>query len=317
MEFKQELLLSHSEPLMEIIGGSNIQIIDTFLLAQHRYDNPTHFWEVYGVNSLKHLKSVLSHGRGPLEVLFSYYAGQYEKVNGDNWMFTLDMNASKLFKINLDESIRSGVDIVELISPLPRHTYPYFVTGDGLFLNLSYDQEKGTVCLIIEDNSWENPTVVKEIYSNISPEDYYIISPKIYYNRKRNKVCIIPKNLDYIRITDFKGNGDIIVSTADSDGMSSARQERDRDWMQMVMPYSNSMTTDDYIFALYINKKIANLNDIPEESVIHVFDWNGEAVAKLRFEDYVTSFAVDMKNKTIYTMDNMEQLYKYDINSIF
>ena len=198
LKFKQELVLPHGKPLREIFGGSSLQIIDTLLLVQHQYENPTYFWEVYSLNNLDHIKSILSRGRGPGEVLFAHYTGQHEKINDDNWMFFFDTNSSKFLKINLDESIRSGKDMVELVSTVSRDKFPYFAIDKDVFLYCNYNRDGGYMSLMKGDNSWKNPVMDKKYHRNITPDDYNKLIHSMYYNKKNNKVCVIPYYVDHI-----------------------------------------------------------------------------------------------------------------------
>lgn len=311
LKFKHEYKFPPGNPVLRLIGGNSIQIIDTLLLIQHQYENPAFHWDVYGLNGLQHLKSILRHGRGPLEVLFAHYAGQHETVNGENWMYCLDMNSARFLKINLDKSIRSGVDAVELVSPFDPAKSPCFAISNELFLYRDYDRKEGSVNLVKGDNSWKNPTVIRALFRNVTDEELNKLTYSFYYNKVRNKVCVVPSYLDRIHIVDLEGDDDIIASTAVSDEWQTVRRQ---DFPELTVFYTSTRITDDYIFALYTNKKITEMGNIPDEVEIHVFNWDGDAVAKLRFEDKITSFAVDMKRRVLYGMDNLEQLYAYDFS---
>jgi hypothetical protein len=311
LRFEQEYVFPSAAPLLEVFGGSNIEIIDTLLLVQHRHENPAYFWEVYNLNNLEPLKSILRRGRGPLEVLFAHYTGQYERVNDENWMFFLDMNSAKFMKINLTESL-SGNDIIELVTAVDPEKSPCFAIEDDLFLYFDYHEDDKNLYLMKGDYSWENPEMVKKIYRNITNDDYNKLTHSVYYNKKSNKICIIPYYVDHIQIIDLGGNNDMILSTAESNTWQTTRSQN---FESTTVFYGNSTVTDEYIFALYTNKKITEMDTFPEDVEIHVFNWAGDPVAKLRFENHITSFAVDAKNKVLYGMNHMEQIYAYDISA--
>lgn len=312
LEFKQECRFPAGNPLLQLSGGSSVQIIDTLLLVQHQYENPSFYWEVYGLNSLQHLKSILRHGRGPLEVLFAHYAGQHEMIDNENWMFFFDANSARFLKINLNRSIRSGIDDIELVSSVDAEKIPCFALSDDLLLYRDYNPDDGSVNLMKSDNSWKTPILVKNIYKHITSDDYGKLAHSLYYNKKNRKVCVVPCYVDQIQIIDLEGKDDMILSTAKSNDWQTIRRQ---DFSESTVFYASTRITDDYLFALYANRKIAEMGNIPDEVEIHVFNWDGDAVAKLRFEDNITSFAVDMKNRVLYGVDDSERLYAYDFGS--
>lgn len=313
LKFNQEHKFPAGVPIIEEFIGQGIHIIDTLLLVQHQYENPSYYWDVYNLNNLKCLKSILRQGRGPDEVLFAHYDGQYENENGDICMLISDFNSAKFIKINLTQSIKSGKDVVELISDIEPEKSPYFLMDNNIFLYSDYNRDEGYLSLVKGDNSWKNPEIVKKIYKNITYDDFLKLSRTMYYNKKNNKVCIINGYVDHIQLIDVDGDDDMILSTAESDNWQAIRNENISESTKVF--YTSTRITDDYIFSLYTNKKLSEFGDVPKEVVIHVFNWNGDAIAKICFEDYLTSFAVDMKNKVLYGINNMEQMYAYDISS--
>jgi hypothetical protein len=311
LQFKQEHTFPPSEnPLLEVFGGTGLHIIDTLLLVQRQHENPSYYWEIYNLNSLKHVKSILRHGRGPSEVLFVNYAGQHEKINGEEWMFFSDVNSAKFLKINLTESVHSGKDIVELMSPIDPVKSPYFAIDNDALLYCEYDQEDGNIRLMTCDRSLKNPSMLKEICQNVTPDDSWKLVHYIGYSENNNKVCIAPYYVDHIQIIDLESNKDMVLSTAKSDNWPTVREQ---DFTDLTLFYSGIRTTDDYIFTLYYDKKISEMVNSPKETEIHVFDWDGDAVARLCFEDHIASFAVDMKNKVLYGINHMEQIYAYNV----
>ena len=314
LRFEQEYVMpSGGDPVLELLpGGQAVYIIDTLLLAQHRYENPAYHWDVYSLNSLAHLKSILRNGRGPDEVLFAIYAGQYEKIKDEIWMYVLDLNSARFLKINLTQSIQSEGDIIELISNIVSDKSPYFVTDNDNFIYNAYNRNDHSISLMKNDISWGNQVVYKNIYRGVAPNDYHKLRYSLLYNEKDKKVCLTPSYIDQIQIIDLKGNNDMVLSTAKSNDWEIIRQE---DVLSATVFYTSTRITDDFIFALYRNQKVMELESTPKETEIHVFNWAGDAIAKICLADYITSFDVDIKNKTLYGLDNLERVYAYDISS--
>lgn len=313
LKFKQEGIKPHTKPIFEFPAGSSIQIIDTLLLVQHQDENPSYYWDVYSLNNMKHLKSILRKGRGPDEVLFAHYAGQYEQINDDIWMYFLDVNSGKFLKINITESIRLGNDIIELITAIDSDKFPYFAVNNDTFIYCNNNRNEGYISLVKGDNSWKNPVMEKKYIRHITFEDFNKLTHSLHYNKKNDKVCVVPFYINHIHIIDLDGNDDIISSAAGNNNWQTISRN-DISGLTTIF-YSTTRTTDDFIFTLYNNKQIAEMGNTPEETVIHVFDWNGKALTRILLEDNITSFAVDIKNKILYGLDNLSYLYKYDISS--
>lgn len=311
VKFSQEYLFPSGEPLCEVYGGGNLHLIDTLLLIEHIYENPSHHWDVYNVNDMKHLRSILRHGRGPNEVLLTHYAGQYERIDGDIWMFFMDPATDRFLRVNLSESIRSGYDVVELVTSIDYVNAPFFKIDDDTYLYCQQNNNEGYTSLMIGDNSWKNPVMEKKVYQGVETGNLYKLGNSFFYNQANNKVCAFPLYVNHFQIVDLEGNNDLIISTADSDDWRLIEQ---RDFEDLSVFYSSKRITDDYIFALYFNKKISEWDKVVEESEIHIFNWSGEGVARLRFKNNIVTFAVDMKNKVLYALNNLEQLTAYDIS---
>ena len=50
---------------------------------------------------------------------------------------------------------------------------------------------------------------------------------------------------------------------------------------------------------------------------IILFDWQGEPLARLNLDHFITSFDIDFTNGHLYTLDVLsDEFYKYDINDI-
>ena len=67
----------------------------------------------------------------------------------------------------------------------------------------------------------------------------------------------------------------------------------------------------EYIYALYVNKKDNLFSHAEGETEIHVFNWEGAPIAKIRIPDNIIYFTVDEKHHYIYGLKGNEELYRY------
>ena len=313
LEFEKECIKPQTEPILELPAGSSIQIIDTLLLVQHQDENSSYYWDVYSLNNMMYLKSILRKGRGPNEVLFAHYAGQYEKTEDAVWMYFLDVNSGRFLKINLTESVRPGNDVIELVTAIESDKFPYFAVNNDTFIYCNKNRDEGYISLVKGDNSWKNPVMEKRYIRHITSGDFNKLTHSLYYNKKNNKVCAVPFYINHIQIIDLEGKDDIISSAAGNNNWETVNRN-DISGLTTIF-YTTTRTTDDLIFALYNNRQIAEMGNTPGQTVIHVFDWNGKALTRILLEDSIISFAVDIKSKMLYGLDNGSYIHRYDISS--
>ena len=78
-----------------------------------------------------------------------------------------------------------------------------------------------------------------------------------------------------------------------------------------ILYYSSLQVFSEYIYALYVNKKDNLFSHAEGETEIHVFNWEGAPIAKIRIPDNIIYFTVDEKHHYIYGLKGNEELYRY------
>ena len=78
-----------------------------------------------------------------------------------------------------------------------------------------------------------------------------------------------------------------------------------------ILYYLSLRVSSEYIYALYLNKKLGLYPHEEGETEIHVFNWEGAPIAKIRIPDNIIYFAVDEKHHYIYGLKGNEELYRY------
>lgn len=228
-------------------------------------------------------------------------------------MYFLDLNSGRFLKINLTGSIKSGNDVIEVVTAIDSDKFPYFAVNNDTFIYCNKNWNERYISLVKGDNSWKNPVMEKKYIRHITSDDFDKLTHSLYYNKKNEKICVVPFYINHIQIIDLEGKNDIISSAAGNNNWQTVSRN-DISGLTILF-YTAIRTTDDFIFALYNNRQIAGMGNTPEQRVIHLFDWNGKALTRILLEDSITSFAVDIKNKTLYGLDNLSYLYRYDISS--
>ena len=63
-----------------------------------------------------------------------------------------------------------------------------------------------------------------------------------------------------------------------------------------ILYYSSLQVFSEYIYALYVNKKDDLFSHAEGETEIHVFNWKGAPIARIRIPDNIIYFTVDEKH---------------------
>lgn len=77
-------------------------------------------------------------------------------------------------------------------------------------------------------------------------------------------------------------------------------------------------TSDKYFFELYDERTIYE-SDFENKSLktsIRVYNWNGDFVTKLNFDESLTSITYNDTNKSLYALDKDENIYRYNLKDI-
>ena len=78
-----------------------------------------------------------------------------------------------------------------------------------------------------------------------------------------------------------------------------------------ILYYLSLRVSSEYIYALYLNKKLGLYPHEEGETEIHVFNWEGAPIARIRIPDNIIYFTVDEKHHYIYGLKGNEELYRY------
>ena len=78
-----------------------------------------------------------------------------------------------------------------------------------------------------------------------------------------------------------------------------------------ILYYLSLRVSSEYIYALYLNKKLGLYPHEEGETEIHVFNWEGAPIARIRIPDNIIYFTVDEKHRYIYGLKGNEELYRY------
>jgi len=82
--------------------------------------------------------------------------------------------------------------------------------------------------------------------------------------------------------------------------------------------YTRVQADDQYIYALFVGDKISDKESFSKVDEVHVFDWNGNFVKKLRLSNSIREMSLNIKNNRLYGYDDVVEgvVYCYDLARI-
>jgi hypothetical protein len=295
-------------------------IVDSFLIvAQSRPDS---IYSIFQLPDCKYLMSFGIKGRGPNEFLNSSHGFTLAPVYSDQGSFAVD-------------NMRNNIQYYRINDIMQNYMTPYKIeelpsTMDG-FQTIGYFYDT-----IIIAAPWRLKMLLLKYHSINKKIDLFKGYPNVYSFddlmslRNQYTGCITVKqdNSKFALAYGTKGIieiysiNDTIPITISYKGFPSLEENlglrKDSKFStfskdEMIFCWGIS-STNRYIYAKIYNDKYFNISDgkgllrsyIAE---IHVFDWSGKLVTRLKPDNFYTEFVVDKNDKYLYTIDeNVENI---------
>lgn len=308
-----------------------LYILDTLLITTS--NSGDYHYHAYHTNTLEYLGSVGVRGEGPDEWTMPYTTdGQYETDNSGIHLWIFDYLRGHISQINLTRTLNSG-------SPYPQYDeriqingkeFPFFrlfyvndslLIGDSWMLEQnkarikSYNPLNGDVRRSSLFPSMKNlkelpAEIINSLYTTSfvkHPSKNLFVQAMFVFNR----IDIFNEDLDLIStIVDGENWEDNYYDAKDIDPSSNFLTEK-------VNGFDGLAVTNDFIFALEIRIKDSDNPSNRLDSFVRVYNWEGNAVCLLQFENELSSIAIDENAGMFYATDyKNEKVLRYDINRI-
>lgn len=324
-----EVSLLSTEIELDSIYSSFFYVIDSMAIFYN--DNGDKAFDIVKFGTRGKIGSFCSRGRGHKEFLslspiFQIYQNQNEKKG-----LLFAPNESKLLIWNITESIRKDSTIYDNIilyswrdkSPVA-FCNQYIIGEDSVLLyfpSVTLSSEDRIINsyyqirtlkdnkLLTEINIFDHPIDNKE--SKVLPSNFFNVFSSL--KPDRSKLVEVMTRLPQINILNIKTgkvSGYRMKNTQDEDVFLT-------DMENSLFCYCGVVTDNKYIYALWIGSP---QNDIPIEkgyNIIHVFDWDGNLVRKIKLEQPVHRLSLDNQRSILYGWNiERHKLYKYDLLSL-
>jgi hypothetical protein len=319
-KFPQTFQVNHSSEIeLDIIGIQDFHIHDSLLIL--KTTDKDGFWAFLSLPNYDFLGKFITKGDGPYEHIFSPKIGDIFN-EGENLFITVyDHQKAKSYKMNITESVISKeLSISKLNDSLPRNTIFNFLRIDSATffckeINNSLTQQTR---FILENGEEKTPPVLEKLNlaSIKEHEDFNILATVILYDSDRKIIVEMPAGLNYINMYSLDGSLAKTICVGDKLDNIGRIQEKAR-WNRMYT-FANLRLFENFWGVLHINESyvIYQTKRIKLPSIM-LFDWNGEPLAELNLNRFITSFDIDFRNGYLYTLDvHTDEFYKYDIKDI-
>lgn len=147
-------------------------------------------------------------------------------------------------------------------------------------------------------------------------QDINILSTITKFNPDRNIVIEMPVILNYINM--YSLDGTFTRTLCIGDKVDDIEDIQDKKLWERIYTFNDIATFPDFWGVVYINEDAKTYQTGRKKlPCIYLFDWEGKPLAELKLKHFITTFDIDLRNRTLYTFDlEDEVLHKYDINEI-
>ena len=304
--FQDEVQIIGKQKDIAPIGTLGLHIIDTFIISTQ--SNLPEYLGVYQKEDGKKIKDLLPIGRGPNEFLDFTFKGQYCKNKEEIKLYFSDCNKGYFYELNLTQTLQQDTLNISKISRIPYRSFPTFAT-DSFYISKTYIPENQKLIYLMHDSTGQ---VIYQypLYDKVDFIRYNQINSADRIKPDLSKIAMGMLMFNQINILDLKENNNFTITAATGNTYLSKKY---LDEHEPIIYYCDLECTDKYIYALYVNQKMSEWQRIAHPTEIHVFDWNGNAVYKLKTQETLLNIDIDETGQKIYGLATEEQVFIYDI----
>lgn len=304
----------------DLIGMKQFRIVDSLLIVSTNDKNG--FWSFFLADDLSFKGSFIKQGQGPNEFIYSpdIINSSFQREKDQLIVFIYDFQTGRLYKMNVDDSFSTQENILELTKDnLPPFLFDFAIIDDGIFYCKEIANEQ-TQQLRYILNHGEKETPIKFDRLNKAQvakgEDFNIISSITVKHPKKDIIVEAPITLNQINLFSCMDELQKTICVGDKlDNIGSI--ENKIQWMR-IYTYGAVRTYNDFFAVLRIGDDKKTFQTTRKSlPIIQLFNWEGEPIAEIKVNRFITSFDFDLRNKYLYTLDGpTDEFYRYNISSI-
>lgn len=297
----------------EVLNCIDILIInDTTLIIQNQpnEENKNHF-VAYSTRSFECLGSFIPYGRASGEMLFPSFA----KGNSRSNFGISESPLGKSYIVDLDNTISSGLATIKESIAMPVNASFWIPVSDDKQITTNISKDGYLFSL-----GYRNGDIIETFnpYRNINYSEQYITnySGILVYNEEKNILVHIMLFLPQITIMNINDRTIQLIAVNDDYKQWKMAVNQTTD-LEVFQYYSNATSSSKFIIASYVECKLGDLIQGENECCLHVFDWEGNLLKKIKIEENIGNMAFDERTGFLYCVDNMRgTVIRYNLSDI-
>ena len=307
---------------IDIIGINDFCIYDSLLILSTT--DREGLWSFVSLPDYVFIGKFFTLGQGPYEFTQSPYVGsnkvKFFKEKEELFAAIYHFNKGMLYKMNISESIKNKrLNIYTLKDSLPPILFNFVMIDSTTFFCKELNNMQTQQIRYILDMGKKNipPHLEKLNLAAIEKdEDFNLLSTSTKHNINKNIIIEAPTDLNYINMYSVDGSFSktiCIGKKLDNIGKIQEKEKGDRMYtsadLRLFLKFWGVVYINEDNKTYQIKRR-----QLPN---ILLFDWNGEPLAKIKLNQFITSFDIDFINGYLYTFDvHTEMFTKYDIKEI-
>lgn len=320
-QFPHSFTLSNEKVIdWDLIGMKRFRIIDSLLITSTV--NKEGFWSFYSTQDLSFRGNFLKQGQGPNEFIFapSLDVTSFQIENDQLVAYIYDFQTGKFYKMNVSKSFRTQeLDMSQTNDTLPAFLFDFAMIDSATFYckeiannqtqQLRYTLRHGKKEVPKKFDLLNSAAVDKD-------EDFNIISTISVKHPNKDIIVEAPIALNQINLYSCYGDFEKTICVGEQLDNIDKIQNKIR-WTR-IYTYGDVRTFNSFFGVLFIGEDQKSLQtDRKKLPIIQLFNYEGEPIAEIKSNRFITDFDIDLNNGYLYALDNKtDEFYKYDIHHI-
>lgn len=265
-------------------------------------------------------------GEGPDEWGAIRVNGQTLSKNGTNYLVLNDGFKYRVRLLNLDRLIKDSVEVYDYTYDIDsKHGLSQSITflNDSIIVSTPGIDSKEFGRLkfynLKADSSWVSDLFPQVLDQNLSPFDFYsLYFSYIHVNEGSKKIASSMDAFDRIDIFDFNGNlENSYLGESDHYITENSKLKEEGTFPPYPVYYKYSTSSPNHIYGLYYNQLNVEIEQKEIQPLIKVIDWEGNLVANLLVDEYLSNIEVYKDESFLIGIDKVnEKIMLYDLKKV-
>ena len=301
---------------LDIIGLSGIKVLEEHIVVSSSSDAGC--FSIFSKDSTQHVIDLLKKGNGPGEILYDPFISWADFSDGGHYFFIYDFKGNYL-RYDITGSIIDNAPVWEIIAeelPIMDGARYFYLDNKHLLCRKCKPDRDGYDRLVIGYNGEEIGSSNVGNLNIISSLDMNLLSTGFATNYKKSRIAEFGSRINVIHIYSYVDKFAKTLSIGEKMPKLKDLEQIGEDDVRKM--YYDSKSFENCFAALYLNAKMCELDSGTfSNPSIHLFDWDGNAIAEILVPVKALFFDIDITEKKLYVIEyETERILRYDISEI-